>query len=192
VGVDREPFSSLTRAATPPIADPEPCDPSRLVSPRSWCFLDLKRKAIASSWHDSPGYNAAGMLAAGCCDVGWCTGGWVARQAHVAQLTEETSGRAGSCSSRRTWLVGGCRDGYEDGGVGMPAMESTLGSRDGWESIGFAVESAQQRHGFWCSTSCLFFMRGIPCRARTWSPKRIAPKRRERRKKSKQIWPQRR
>lgn len=35
VGVDRDPFSSLTRAAAPPMPDAEPCDPSRLASDRS-------------------------------------------------------------------------------------------------------------------------------------------------------------
>lgn len=71
MGVDREPFSSLTRAAAPP-PDPEPCDPSRLVSPRSWCFLDdLKRKAMAESRDGSPGYSVERMLAGRCCDAGW-------------------------------------------------------------------------------------------------------------------------
>jgi hypothetical protein len=69
--VDREPFSSLTRAAAPP-ADPEPCDPSRLESPRSWCFLDdLKKKAMAGSRDCSPGYSVERMLAGPGCDVGW-------------------------------------------------------------------------------------------------------------------------
>jgi hypothetical protein len=55
VGVERVPFSSLMRPA------PDgggPCDPSRLESPRSWCFFDLKRNAMTMSQAVSPSYDA--------------------------------------------------------------------------------------------------------------------------------------
>lgn len=51
-------------------------------------------------------------------------------------------------------------------------MESTLESSDGRESIGFAVESAQQgQFGLWWSTSCLFFNEGGPLSAPSRFPK---------------------
>jgi hypothetical protein len=59
VGVDREPLSSLTRAVALPIPDPEPCDPSRLPSDRSWFFFDLKRNAMTNCWDRAPGYYVA-------------------------------------------------------------------------------------------------------------------------------------
>ena len=62
----------------------------------------------------------------------------------------------------------------------MPAMESTLESNDGRESIGFAVESAQQpgrQFDFGGQPPVFFLMRGAPCQQPPGSPKRIAPKR---------------
>lgn len=48
--MDREPLSSLTRAVALPDPDPEPCDPSRLESARSWFLFDLKRNAMVCWW----------------------------------------------------------------------------------------------------------------------------------------------
>jgi len=134
VGVDREPFSSLTRDVAPPKVEPEPCDPSRLVSPRSWCFFDLKRKAMADCSDRSSWCDGAGMLAERCCDVGGdcCRPGL--EQVHVAQLTEQAQRASrpdGTVQQPVTPLAGACRVGEgelrgprrRDAGDGVDARE---------------------------------------------------------------------
>jgi hypothetical protein len=59
----------------------------------------------------------------------------------------------------------------------MPAMESMLESRDGWESIGLAVESVQQRRFDFGGQPPVFFFsnEGGSLSAPLHPPKRIAP-----------------
>jgi len=64
VGVDREFFSSRTRAAALWIDDPpEDGGPSRLASDLSWFFFDLNRKAMVSSWGPLRGDSVVGLAA---------------------------------------------------------------------------------------------------------------------------------
>lgn len=135
MGVDREPLSSLTRAAAPPIADPEPCGPSRLASARSWFFLDLKRKAIAD-WEGGNVESRCGMVWGMMAGSGAAARRWLDPEASGGIVQLPLGER---CNERADG-----RDGYDDGGEQRSGTETTLERRDdGWQSISLVVESAR-------------------------------------------------